>query len=142
MLRSCKALVLLLVTFLLVGTNGRVLAQSAYFSKWPAGTSPQEVGKRVAENFVARQLEFEQGKRQYVIYPEVCAAYGSLSVAQLTGDNDLKSRLIRKFDSLSTPEGAKHIAQEPHVDYRVFGVVPLEIYMQTRERKVLDLGIG
>jgi len=30
MLRSCKALVLLLVTFLLVSTTGRVLAQSAY----------------------------------------------------------------------------------------------------------------
>ena len=142
MLRSCRALVLLLVTVLLVTTSGRVLAQSAYFSKWPAGTSPQEVGKRVAENFVARQFEFDQGKRQYVIYPEACAWYGSLTVAQLTGDNDLKSRLIRKFDPLSTPEGAKHISQEPHVDYRVFGVVPLEIYMQTKERKFLDLGVG
>jgi unsaturated rhamnogalacturonyl hydrolase len=99
MLRSRKAFVLLLVTVLLVTTSGRVLAQSAYFSKWPAGTSPQEVGKRVAENFVARQFECEQGKRQYVIYPEVCAWYGSLTVAQLTGDNDLKARLIRKFDS-------------------------------------------
>ena len=135
MLRSRKPLVLLLVTLVLVSSNGRVLAQSAYFSKWPAGTSPQEVGKRVAENFVARQFEFAQGKRQYVIYPEVCAWYGSLTVAQLTGDNDLKTRLIRKFDPLSTPEGAKHIAQEPHVDYRVFGIVPLEIYMQTKERK-------
>jgi len=142
MLRSRKALVLLLVTFLLVSTSGRVLAQSSYFSKWPAGTSPQEVGKRVAENFVARQFEFAQGKRQYVIYPEACAWYGSLTVAQLTGDNDLKSRLIRKFDSLSTPEGAKHISQEPHVDYRVFGIVPLEIYMQTKERRFLDLGAG
>jgi unsaturated rhamnogalacturonyl hydrolase len=140
MLRSRKALVLLLVTFLLVGSSGRVLAQSAYFSKWPAGTSPQEVGKRVAENFVARQFEWVQGKRQYMIYPEACAWYGSLTVAQLTGDNDLKSRLIRKFDPLSTPEGAKHISQEPHVDYRVFGIVPLEIYMQTKEHTFLDLG--
>src|SRR5712692_11893029 len=100
MLRSRKALVRLLVTFLLVTSGGRVLAQSAYFSKWPAGTSPQEIGKRVAENFVARQLEYSEGKRNYVIYPEVCAWYGSLTVAQLTKDNGLKIRLIRKFDPL------------------------------------------
>src|SRR5712664_3734542 len=141
MLRSCKPLVLLLVTFLLVSSNGRVLAQSAYFSKWPVGTSPQEVGKRVAENFVARQLEFAQGKRKYVIYPEVCAWYGSLTVAQLTKDNDLKTRLIRKFDLLFGAD-AKRISQEPHVDYRVFGTLPLEIYMQTKDRRFFDIGIG
>ena len=44
-----------------------------YFKRWPAGTSPQEVGRRAAENFVARKLEVEDGKRKYVIYPEVCA---------------------------------------------------------------------
>jgi len=142
MLRTSKALVLLLLTFMVAGNNGQVLAQSAYFSKWPAGTSPQEIGKRVAENFAARQFEYAQGKRKYVIYPEVCAWYGSLTVAQLTGDKDLKARLISKFDPLLTPEGAKAIAQEPHVDYRVFGAVPLEMYMQTKERKFLDLGIG
>src|SRR5712664_2693896 len=140
MLRSCKPLVLLLVTFLLVSSNGRVLAQSAYFSKWPVGTSPQEVGKRVAENFVARKLEFEQGKRPYVIYPEVCAWYGALTVAQLTNDRNLQTRPIQKFDPLLTSDGAKHVSAEPHVDYRVFGVVPLEIYMETSERKYLDVG--
>jgi len=116
-----------------------VLAQS-YFRDWPAGTSPQEIGKRVAENFVARKLEFEQGKRPYVIYPEVCAWYGALTVAQLTNDRNLQTRLIQKFDPLLTSDGAKHVSAEPHVDYRVFGVVPLEIYMQTSERKYLDVG--
>src|SRR5215470_19286346 len=98
-----------------------VMGQSSYFSKWPAGTSPQEIGRRVAENFVARKLEVEEGKRKFVIYPEVCAWYGSLTVAQLTGDTDLKSRLIGKFAPLMTPEGAKMISQDAHVDYRVFG---------------------
>ena len=116
-----------------------VSAQS-YFRDWPAGTSPQEIGKRVAENFVARKLEFEQGKRPYVIYPEVCAWYGALTVAQLTNDRNLQTRLIQKFDPLLTSDGAKHVSAEPHVDYRVFGVAPLEIYMQTSERKYLDVG--
>ena len=107
MLRGCKALVLPLTTLMLVMLTGaRATAQSGYFDKWPAGTSPKEVGKRVAENFVARKLEVEEGKRKYVIYPEVCAWYGSLTVAQLTKDQDLKERLIAKFNPLLSSEGA------------------------------------
>jgi rhamnogalacturonyl hydrolase YesR len=142
MLRRCKRLALLLTTALLLITNARVPAQSKYFSKWPAGASPQEIGKRVAENFVARPFEYTEGKRQYVIYPEVCAWYGSLTVAKLTNDNDLKARLIQKFDPLLTPGEAKRISQEPHVDYRVFGAAALEIYMQTKDRRFFDIGIG
>jgi len=115
-------------------------AQSNYFGKWPAGTSPQEVGKRVAENFAARQLEYAQGKREFVIYPEVCAWYGSLTGAKLTKDEALKTRLIQKFDPLLTPDGSKHISQQRHVDYTVFGTVPLEIFMQARDQKYLTLG--
>ena len=118
-----------------------VMAQSEYFRNWPAGTSPQEIGKRVAENFVARKLEVEQGKRPYVIYPEVCAWYGALTVAQLINDRDLKTNLIQKFDPLLT-DRVKQISPEPHVDYRVFGVVPLEIYLQTKQQTYLDLGKG
>ena len=131
---------LVLTTALLLIANRQVMGQSSYFRNWPAGTSPREVGKRVAENFVARQLEYAQGKRKYVIYPEVCAWYGSLTVAQLTRDDDLKARLIQKFDILLTPDGAPHVNQEAHVDNRVFGVVPLEIYMQSKDRKYLELG--
>ena len=94
----------------------------------------------MAENFVARKLEFETNpRRQYVIYPEVCAWYGSLTVAQLTKDEDLKTRLIQKFEPLLTTNAAR-ISPDAHVDYRVFGVVPLEIYMQTKDQKYLELG--
>src|SRR5437763_13862094 len=118
-----------------------LMAQSSYFRNWPKGTSPQEIGKRVAENFLARKLEVELGKRQYVIYPEVCAWYGSLTVAQLINDRDLKTSLIQKFDPLLT-DRVKQISPEPHVDYRVFGVVPLEIYLQTKQQQYLDLAKG
>src|SRR5947209_3797033 len=115
--RRARALLFLIGIVLIIGPC--VFAQS-YFRKWPAGESPQEIGKRVAENFVSRKLEFEEGKRQYVIYPEVCAWYGALTVAQLTNDRDLRTRLIQKFDPLLTASGAKRVSAEPHVDYRVF----------------------
>ncbi|HEX3231510.1 MAG TPA: glycoside hydrolase family 88 protein, partial [Pyrinomonadaceae bacterium] len=140
--RLSKPFVLILTIGVLAFAHTYANAQSPYFSKWPAGSSPAEVGKRVAEKFLARKLEAEEGKRKFVIYPEVCAWYGSLTVAQLTRDADLKARLIAKFEPLMTPEGAKMISQDAHVDYRVFGTVPLELYIQTREQRYLDLGKG
>lgn len=130
----------LLVVGVVLFAHSWASGQKAYFSKWPAGSSPAEVGKRVAEKFLARKLEAEEGKRKYVIYPEVCAWYGSLTVAQLTKDDDLKAKLIAKFAPLMTPEGSKMISADAHVDYRVFGTVPLEIYLETGEKKYLDLG--
>ena len=111
------------------------------FASWPAGASPAEIGKRVSEKFVGRRLEFETNPRRQVIYPEVITWYGALSVAKLTGDSALRAELIRKFDYLLTPEGARGISSADHVDYRIFGAVPLEIYLQTKDPKYLKLGL-
>ena len=125
----------------LIAANS-VCAQSRYFKNWPAGASPREVGTRVAKNYLARQFEYQQGKRPFVIYPEVCAGYGSLTVAELTKNKELKNQLLQKFETLWSAEGQKHVSSQPHVDYRVFGVVPLQLYMQTSEQKYLDVGRG
>jgi unsaturated rhamnogalacturonyl hydrolase len=134
-----KPLLLLSLACVLVGSLGcRTMVQPDCFSNWPAGASPQEVGKRVAENFLARQLEVEQGKREFVIYPEVCAWYGSLKVAHLTKDAALEEQLIRKFDPLLTQ--TNRISQQAHVDYRVFGAVPLQIYLLTKDPRYFAIG--
>jgi unsaturated rhamnogalacturonyl hydrolase len=110
-----------------------------FFADWPAGTLPSEVGRRVAENFVARPF---QRPTAFIIYPEVCTWYGSLTLASVTRNIDLQQRLVHKFDPLFTPEGSKNVSPSAHVDYRVFGTVPLEIYLQTRDQRFLDLGRG
>src|SRR5512136_62707 len=112
-----------------------ITVERGEFRDWPAGASPREVGKRLAENFVRRPLG-----QPFITYPEVCAWYGSLTLAQLTGDTDLRDRLVRRSDPLLTPEGSQNISPQAHVDFRVFGAVPLEIYLQTKESKFLDLG--
>ncbi len=115
-------------------------AQSEYFGKWPVGASPKEVGTRLAENWEKRTFEFESGKRQFLIYPEVCAWYGALNVVKSTKNTELRTRLVKKFDRFLTPEGAKNISPAAHVDYRVIGIVPLEIYLQTKDPKYLNFG--
>jgi len=135
-----KILVSLLFIAVVFLNVGQASAQSKYFGNWAAGTSPKEVGKRLAENWVKRDFEFQSGKRQYLIYPEICTWYGSLTIADLTKDKDLKERLTKKFDRFMTTEGGKNISPAAHVDYRVIGVVPLEIFMQTKDSKYLTFG--
>jgi rhamnogalacturonyl hydrolase YesR len=112
------------------------VAQSTDFANWPARSSPTEIGKRLAEHFVVAP---HQDPRR-IIYPEVCTWYGALTFAQLSGDKDLSARLIKRFDPLMTPAESGLIVNERHVDYSVFGAVPLEIYIETKEQKYLDMG--
>ena len=111
-------------------------AQQNYFRDWPAGASPQEVGKRVAEHFVTSP---HQGER--VFYGEVGTWYGALTFAHLTGDNDLQEKLIRRFDPLM-PGGTETslIGTRRHVDDEIFGVIPLEISILAKDPKYLAYG--
>jgi unsaturated rhamnogalacturonyl hydrolase len=118
------------------------VAGSSYFSNWPKGASPQEVGKLVSENFVVRghgNLGRPPNPR-FIIYPEVCAWYGSLTFSQLTNDRALFDRLVKRFDPLLTTAEAKLIPNPIHVDLSVFGAVPLEIYIQNKDTRYLALG--
>jgi rhamnogalacturonyl hydrolase YesR len=106
------------------------------FADWPAGKSPREIGKRVAERFAPSAHQ----RTNTIIYPEVCAWYGALTFAQLSGDKDLTRRLIARFEPLLTPAESNLVPTERHVDFSVFGAVPLEIYMETKDKKYLELG--
>lgn len=119
--------------------------QSKHFTQWPAGTAPAEVGRRIAENYLPRKYRYETNPQKAslgIIYPEVITWYGALTVAQLSRETALTARLIQKFEPLLTEAGAKRINRSAHVDYRVFGIVPLEIYLQTKDRRYLDLGLS
>jgi unsaturated rhamnogalacturonyl hydrolase len=105
------------------------------FSNWPAGASPAEIGKRVAERFV----EMPHLRKNVIVYPEVCAWYGAFRFAEATHDKDLTARLLARLDHLMDDEPSM-IPTRRHVDYSVFGVVPLEAYIETKDPKYLKLG--
>jgi len=131
----------LTITAFLTGCANKQTKQSDYFSDWPAGSSPAEVGTRVAENYAARQFEYELGRHKTLVYPEVCTWYGSLEVAKLTGNNKLRDQLISRFDRFFTPEGNELLMWNAHVDARVTGAVPLEIYLLNKDEKYLAEGL-
>ncbi|MDP9050210.1 MAG: glycoside hydrolase family 88 protein [Acidobacteriota bacterium] len=129
----------------------RVVPESGYhetippspgdLSVWPRGMSPQEVGKALAEHF----LTGSQAER-FSGYPYVCTFYGAMNFAKLTHDDALRDRLIAKFDPL-LPGGTGRTPQRHHVDDSIFGVMPLEIAIQTKglpmyDPKYLQLGLS
>jgi rhamnogalacturonyl hydrolase YesR len=65
-----------------------------------------------------------------------------LTFAHLTRDQGLRDELINRFQTL-LPGGseAKRIPRRDHVDDSIFGIVPLQIYIETKDKKYLDDGL-
>lgn len=135
-----SALKLAALALLLPFAAATLPAQQDYFSNWPAGRSPQEVGKALSEHFITSPHQHSPGT---IFYGEVGTWYGALTFAQLTHDTDLRDRLIKKFEPLY-PGGAEDalIPKRDHVDDSIFGIVPLEIAIQTKDKKALDYGLS
>jgi unsaturated rhamnogalacturonyl hydrolase len=134
-----QTLPLLLIAVFATNTASAVAqrAGAAYFTEWPQGSSPQEVGKAVAEHFIPSPHQYTPTLH----YSEVATWYGALTFAQVTHDAALQSQLIQKFAPLM-PGGAE-AARTPtrhHVDDSIFGVVPLEIGLETKDARYLAEG--
>ena len=108
------------------------------FGPWPAGTSPQEIGRRVVDNFLP-QKHMLISPNQAIHYAETCTWYGGLTFTQLAGDKERTAKLIARFDPLFGDD-AKLIPKAVNVDNTVFGAVPLELFIQTKDARYLKIG--
>jgi unsaturated rhamnogalacturonyl hydrolase len=128
---------LLLALCLVLVVTSLSAAQPKEFRQWPANSSPEEVGKKVAERFVST-VELN---KTTAIYPAICTWYGALTFAQLAGDADLSRRLIHRFDGEFTTDFAQFALEKQHVDFSVSGAVPLQIYIASKQPQYLARGI-
>lgn len=130
-----SALVVILILFF----RGSIPAQ-ALFNNFPSGTSPREVALTVADRFVqSPHAVYGNESVPHIPYFEVCAWYGAFTFAKETRNKTLRNKLIERFLPLTDKDSAL-LPVPDHVDYTVFGTIPLEIYLQTRERRFLTLG--
>ncbi|WP_333627003.1 glycoside hydrolase family 88 protein [Sphingobacterium siyangense] len=117
-------------------------AQSTDLVNWPAQADPRLIGDLVAQRFVASpHNSFKPpAPPKNITYPEVCAWYGALKYAEVSNDQKLLTQLTQRFMPLFDTE--KHLVPRPwHVDFSVFGTVPLEIYLQTKNKKCYTMGM-
>ena len=111
------------------------------FESWPSGASPIEIGKRVAERFIqSPHPNFGRSTPpSRITYPEVCTWYGALTFAKESESKELLEKLAARFEPLFGEEDTL-VPLPDHVDHTVFGSVPFELYMQTKENKYLEMG--
>ncbi len=112
---------------------------------FPNGKTPKEIGTRIAEKFL-KTPHSKYGNTHpatpptQITYPDVCAWLGGMWFAEVTKNKELFSRFESRFSPLFSTE--KNLQPIPnHVDNNVFGSVPLELYMRTKQQKYLDLGL-
>ncbi|WP_343067815.1 glycoside hydrolase family 88/105 protein [Chitinophaga varians] len=139
-----KAMMAGLLTLLVINTEmatAQKKSGDADLTHFPKGSTPKEIGKRVADRFVATPHP-NFGKPtppKTITYPEVCAWYGALTFARESGDKALAGQLAQRFEPFFTTE-ASLVPKADHVDHTVFGAVPLELYMQTKDKRYLEMG--
>lgn len=117
------------------------LSTASDLEHFPKGATPQEVGAIISERYLA--LPHQNFNRptppRVITYPETCTWYGALTFAKQTGNKAMLAQLVQRFEPLFGSRDTL-IPKPDHVDYTVFGSVPLELYMQTKQQKYLTLG--
>lgn len=116
----------------------------ASFENFPASANPAVIGKRLSERFMELPHStfgaFKPTPAKEITYPDACAWYGALTFASRTGDKDLSQRLIKRAELLLKEE-AHLIPYAKDVDRAVIGIIPLEVYNQTKDERFLKIGL-
>jgi unsaturated rhamnogalacturonyl hydrolase len=140
-----KTFLLILAVFLVSCSGSPEKSKKYDLSSWPGGSSPEEVGIRLAERFLSTPHKNSGDVSStvaptHIHYAETCTWLGSLWFAEVTENSDLFNRLEARFIPLFGEE--KYLLPVPnHVDNNVFGSVPLELYLHTGRKDYLDLGL-
>jgi rhamnogalacturonyl hydrolase YesR len=127
----------LLAGIVVIGIAAVATAQQKEFTNWPAGTAPEEIGKKIVTNMLPRWIPTKPS----VHYAEDSTWYSALEFAKLTGDQAMTDALVKRYDPWRTEAGQQKIVSwQHHVDHAIFGIVPLELYIRTKDPQYLALG--
>ena len=108
---------------------------------FPTGYSPLEIGRRLGYHLLSSDHQYLDYYRKHgVHYAEVCTWLGALRFAQAVEDNILINNLQQRFDEFVNTDSL-YCPRKDHVDHTMFGCLPLEFFMLTRDKKYHKLGM-
>ncbi|MFC1490286.1 glycoside hydrolase family 105 protein [Candidatus Latescibacterota bacterium] len=133
-----KSILLIVILFLSFVCISPVAQESVINNTAENVLSPQDVGTLIVENLLLRDYMYygEDGLH----YAEACAAVGALRFAALTEDKETLDRLISRYEILLDNE-SDLVSRKSHVDQNVIGIIPLQIYMITQDKRYLTQGL-
>lgn len=105
------------------------------FKNFPKGSEPEFIGQKLAQRYLS-----SPETKNPVKYPEVCTWFGALRFANATKDKEMLQQLENRFIPI-LGENNKAMQTPNHVDNTVFGIVPLQLYLQTGKRAYYDVGV-
>jgi len=114
------------------------LSQNDIF--WTEENSPEVIGEMVIDDLFTRNdlmmyvTDFWTG----VHYAEACTGFGAARLAGLLSDQETINKLSARYEKVIEDSLVKGAA---HVDASVYGILPLELYMQDEEEKFLQQGL-
>jgi unsaturated rhamnogalacturonyl hydrolase len=107
---------------------------------WNETNSPETIGRKIIEDLLTR-AEFRMYVSEHctaIHYAEACAAFGAARLAGLLKDSLTLTRLSERYMKVIED----HIANTAnHVDVNVYGILPLELYLQTHNPIFFNQGI-
>jgi rhamnogalacturonyl hydrolase YesR len=78
--------------------SAQASSAAAFWGAWPENADPNVLGKRVVQNLLSRPTI--EARAYGIIYPEICASYGSLRFASTTGETQLVADLIKRYQGM------------------------------------------
>lgn len=120
------------------------------FADLPEGMDPVTIGNRVAEQFLSCEPEsyapqgyngsYAYGYGKYVQYSPISLWTNALQFAHNTGNVELEQRLVDHFEPFYGPKDTI-CNRDNHVDFAIFGALPLEIYILRGDERAKAMGL-
>jgi len=107
---------------------------------WRESTSPEVVGRKIMADIFTRPefMMYISDHCMAIHYAEACAAFGAARLAGLLNDAPTITRLSERYLNV-IEEGISNSAN--HVDCNVYGILPLELYLQTQNLIFFQQGL-
>ncbi|MBO4550527.1 MAG: glycosyl hydrolase, partial [Bacteroidaceae bacterium] len=108
---------------------------------FPAGSTPQEVGRRIAYHFADSRHHY-WGDSKFIGYHEVCAWNGALMWGRAANDAVILQKMKERFDDL-VANHKENLPIKNHVDLNMFGSLPLSLYKSfSAEESYKEMGLS
>jgi rhamnogalacturonyl hydrolase YesR len=107
---------------------------------WTKNNSPEKIGKMIIDDLLNRPelMMYETDFWTGVHYAEACAGFGAVRLSGLLKELEIISRLSNRYRKVIKDSLVKNA---DHVDANVYGILPLELYIQNKDEKFLKQGI-